>query len=265
MGINRLRESGKFHIDAFAVISEESMKPLCKKYDIDYCFYKNSPLGEKKNFGLTESFKKSWDYMIELGSDDLLKDELLVSYEPWFGKRPILSTDHFFFLDSISGQARRMKSSSLYGIGRAFERKALEKATEGVRFLAYDDLITTEGEVNKGKIAFFSKASAMSMERGGQGQIISEATHKMWVDEQERGMDNASTFMLARRGMLGKIVPSEKAVAIDIKSQVNIWPYNGEAGSEADIMEVMEGLSQAEQNALFDLIRKQKVETACLG
>src|SRR6478752_4031551 len=77
MGIDRLRKTGLFPIEAFAVISEESMIPLCEKYNIDYCFYKNEPLGEKKNFGLTEAYKKEWDYLVEIGSDDLLKNEYL--------------------------------------------------------------------------------------------------------------------------------------------------------------------------------------------
>ena len=60
MGINRLRKSGLFPIEAMAVISEESMKPLCKKYGIDYVMYKNEPLGEKKNYGLREAMKKDF-------------------------------------------------------------------------------------------------------------------------------------------------------------------------------------------------------------
>lgn len=35
-------------IEALAVISEETMIPLCEKYGIRWVFYKNEPVGERK-------------------------------------------------------------------------------------------------------------------------------------------------------------------------------------------------------------------------
>ncbi len=99
MGINRLKRSGLYHIDSLVVISEQSMVPLCKKHGIDYVFYKNEPLGEKKNFGLTQAFKKSWDYLIELGSDDLLKNELFEIYRPYLGNRELLGICNFAYIN----------------------------------------------------------------------------------------------------------------------------------------------------------------------
>ena len=63
MGLERLRKN--FNVDAFAVISEDSMKPLCKKYSIDYCMHENLPLGSKKNYGLTQAMKKDFDFLVD--------------------------------------------------------------------------------------------------------------------------------------------------------------------------------------------------------
>lgn len=124
MGINRLRESG-YPIDALAVISEESMIPLCEKYDIMYCMYKNQPLGEKLNYGLSQALKLSWDYLIGIGSDDLLKNELIDKYLE--RDKPVIAMDNALFLNSETGGCRWVKSNSLFGAGRCYSRKIFDK------------------------------------------------------------------------------------------------------------------------------------------
>lgn len=127
MGINRLRKSGRFPIEAFAVISEESIIPLCEKYNVEYCFYKNEPVGEKKNFGLAEAYKKEWDYLIEIGSDDLLKDEYLKAMAPYFGVHDLLGIGHVVYINSEDGACRRYQTRTSFGLGRAISRKAIDK------------------------------------------------------------------------------------------------------------------------------------------
>lgn len=126
MGLNRLKNTGLFPMEFMAVISEGSMIPLCKKYNIEYCFYKNLPLGEKKNFGLNECLKKSWDYLIELGSDDILKSEILELYK--FDK-PTLYLNHIAFINSETQECRALKSQTFYGIGRAIRRDCFQSVT----------------------------------------------------------------------------------------------------------------------------------------
>lgn len=119
MGINRLR--GSFNVDAFAVISEDSMIPLCDKYNIKYCMYKNLPLGEKKNYGVSQALKLEWDYLLEIGSDTLVKDQLLRTYT-W--DTDVMGALNFGFIHP-DGICRQLKSKvSSMGGGRAISRKA---------------------------------------------------------------------------------------------------------------------------------------------
>lgn len=128
MGISRLRKSGLFPIEAFAVISEASMIPLCEKYDVRWYMYKNDPLGEKKNVGLERAYKLDWDYMIELGSDDVLKTELLTAYTPHFGHKDVIGIGDFIMINTEDGACRRItERASAYGIGRAISRKVFDK------------------------------------------------------------------------------------------------------------------------------------------
>ncbi len=206
MGIDRLRKTGLFPIEAFAVISEESMIPLCEKYDIDYCFYKNEPLGEKKNFGLSEAYKKDFDYLIEIGSDDLLKNEYLEEISKHLGSHDIMTINNFAYLNSEDGECRIYKSKTRFGIGRVISKS-----------------------------------------------LLSKVGTKLWTDKLNQGMDNDSSHFFIRRGILDKRVISDKPLAIDIKSDVNINAFNYLNGIPFDADECMEGLSEQEINAIKSL------------
>lgn len=122
MGLQRLKKA--FNIPAFAVISETSMIPLCKKYVIDWCMHENSPLGAKKNFGLKDLLEKRFDFMIELGSDDLLKNELFEHYK--FDSH-VVSLNDFIVMNSEDGECRRITARDCpFGLGRAISRQAVE-------------------------------------------------------------------------------------------------------------------------------------------
>lgn len=125
MGISRLREARIHEIEAFAVISEEEMKPLCDKYDVKYCMYKNLPLGEKKNYGLREAMVIDFDYMVQIGSDDLLKNEFLEFY-PW--DKPVMGLNDFIIINSETLACRRLSSTiSSFGTGLSVRKDVIEK------------------------------------------------------------------------------------------------------------------------------------------
>lgn len=203
MGINRLRKSGLFPIEAFAVISEVSMKPLCKKYGIEHVMYKNQPLGEKKNFGLSVAMKKEFDFMIEIGSDDLLKTEFLELY-PF--DNHVFGLRDFIILNSETGECRRHSDrEAMYGLGRAISKEALTKCKQ------------------------------------------------LWKDKSMQGLDNSSMFTLAKMGFGERRHSSAEPLAIDIKSEENIWPFNYLNGIEYDFDKAMKGLSEQEVTAIKSL------------
>jgi len=125
MGIARLRGLGIHKIEALAIISEDSMKPLCEKYGIEWCFYKNDPLGEKKNYGLSVALEKDFDYLIEIGSDDVLKNEFLNLYTWDF---PVMRLRDFMIMDSVTGNCRLITGKiPKYGTGVAIHKDALPR------------------------------------------------------------------------------------------------------------------------------------------
>lgn len=211
LGLNRLRKQPDYDINVLAVISEESMIPLCEKYDVEWCMHENQPLGAKKNFGLAQAMmKKDFDYMVEIGSDDLLKNEFLNLY-PW--DKDVFALSDFIIMNTEDGECRRLtKRDAYYGTGRAISRKALEK------------------------------------------------TGNLWVDKLNMGLDNASTVALAKKGFGERRISTAEPVVIDLKSEVNIWPFE-KKGIEYPLEEALKGLSEEEVNAIKCLTTANRLES----
>ena len=125
-GLNRLRKHPDFNIDVLAVISEEEMIPLCERYNVKWVMHENRPLAKKKNFGLKAARHYEIDFMLEIGSDDLVTDSLLTSYKE-FLKYDFFGIRDVAYINSEDGACRRLTSKSTYGAGRMISRKVLEK------------------------------------------------------------------------------------------------------------------------------------------
>lgn len=252
MGIARLK--ARFPIETMCVISEEDMIPLCEKYGINWTFYKNDPLGEKKNHGLNEAMKLKWDYLLEIGSDDLVKDELIEKYSEYFGKYEMFGTKDSAIINSKNGKCMRLVSDTPYGLGRCISRKILEKHCLGVDVLAKEGIIAQARTVAKGKVGFFRPEVAEELEKLGRVTILGTPRYKLWRDDISRGLDNSSNYFLLTLGVGYKTVPTEYPLTIDIKSDVNIWPFNETLGTKYDLEKALQGLSNEEKNAIRCLI-----------
>lgn len=127
LGIERLRKHNGYNIDVFAVISENEMIPLCDKYKVKWIMHENQPLGKKKNYGLRQLKNFDFDYMMEIGSDDLITNELLDQYLDYFGKYDFFGISDSVYIESENLACRRLVSDkTTYGAGRCMSRKLLE-------------------------------------------------------------------------------------------------------------------------------------------
>ena len=259
-GINRLIKNSRLPIKAFAVISEDSMVPLCKKYKIDYTFYKNEPVGEKKNHGLNEAMKlDGWEYLLEIGSDDLVKDELITLYEPYFGKYDLFGTKDAIVINSEDGACMRLKSDTTYGLGRCMSRKALECAY-GVDVIAKTDILAMGRSTPKGQRGFFKVDQAKELESLGRVEIVGKPRYRLWRDDINRGLDNSSDYFFMKNGIGHRAIKTDKPLCIDIKGKENIWPFNPKLGSVYDLDKALEGLSEEEKSAVFALWKRNNKE-----
>lgn len=207
-GLNRLRTHPDFDIEVLAVASEPEMLPLCENYGVNVVTHSNLPLGKKKNFGLQAARHFQFDYLLEIGSDTLVLNELLDDYKSYIGVHHFFGIADAAFICSETQKCRRVGSASTYGGGRMISREALEK-----------------------------------ME------------FKIWPDDISKGLDNRSVFSLAREGgfWYQQVKRREYPLVFDIKSDVNIWPFDHLLGQEFDVNKILERLSEEEVTAIKEL------------
>ena len=67
-------------IQVFCVCSNLDEASLCYEFGFDYMITENIPLGRKFNRGLKEAMKFNFTHLIQLGSDDIITQDLLDAY-----------------------------------------------------------------------------------------------------------------------------------------------------------------------------------------
>lgn len=258
MGLERLRNNSSLPIEAFAVISEETMIPLCNKYGIKWTMHPNEPVGNKKNHGLNEAMKLEWDYLIEIGSDDLIKDELIELYRPLMGKVEMFGTKDAIIINSVDGICRRLRSDTPYGLGRCISRSVFEKHCFGVDVIAKESIISPGRSIKAGEKGFLKIEQAKELEGLGRVVITGEPRYRLWKDEINKGLDNNSDFFLMTQGIQHKGVKTDKPLTLDIKGPDNIWKFSPDLGEPYMLGEALDGLSDEEQGAIISLWKRKK-------
>jgi hypothetical protein len=238
-GLDRLR-SHRSRLEVLAVISEDYYKERCNNHSIDYTFFENQPLGRKKNHGLKIALEHDWDYLIELNSDDVIKNELLDVYDTLTDD--YLALRNFCFMDSKTLDVRQIESKTAFGIGRRYSRKAVE-ACKVTEVNVKKSCISGAGALIEGTKKDIKPYIAKDLEKAGYVEIVGEGV-KMWNDQASAGMDNFSNLRLMDNGFKCRQIFTEEPLAVDIKSDINIWSYNKDAGTDYSLSELKNGLPE---------------------
>lgn len=112
---------------ATVAISEESMISLCDEYGFDYVMVSNNLLGRKWNYGLRKAKEHNFDYLMILGSDNIVSDCLIDKYMKHEGVDMIGVKDLYIF-DSVSKKTKHFEGYSdemSIGAGRLISRKVI--------------------------------------------------------------------------------------------------------------------------------------------
>ena len=238
-GLDRLR-SHRSGIEVLGIISEESYIDRCIAHNVEHTFFENQPLGKKKNHGLKEALKRDWDYLIEINSDDVIKIEFLDIYDTMTDD--YLALRNFCFMDSKTLELRQIETKTAYGIGRRYSRKAVE-ACKVSEVIVKKTCISAGGALCEGFKKDLKPYIAKDLEKSGYVEIVGEGI-KLWNDEASAGMDNFSNLRLMENGFNCRQVFTDEPLAVDIKSDVNIWAFNPEAGYQYDLNEFRNGLPE---------------------
>jgi len=95
--------------------------------DFDRVLYKNKPLSEKLNAGINYALTLKWDYLMNLGSDDLLHPLIWNLYEPYIkSEEPFFGLKRVYFFDMEKKRLGQAKEY-FWGAGRMIHRSVIEK------------------------------------------------------------------------------------------------------------------------------------------
>lgn len=118
-----LRNLQRHNQQILCVVSRVEDAELCYELGVHYIWYPNEQLGAKWNYGLLASKRMDWDYIVTLGSDDIVKSSLFEFY----ASRPedVVMMDKIEFMEIPSGKASVI-SNARVGAGRRISRRVIE-------------------------------------------------------------------------------------------------------------------------------------------
>lgn len=217
ISLERLRDTARssgFELIPFIVCSDQLNAELAMDFGYEIFHYKNNPFGEKKNAGVEEALKMEWDYLMELNSDGIITDHLFNLYRKMFDK----NIDFF-----------------------------------GVRTVHFVDIIN-----RKAKRFQYAVTDIIGSGRCYSRKMVEhifESVGWLWHYRLEKGLDHNALHVANRSGWFHKQVdPGNKVGLIDIKSEVNIWPYEHfKLVPDIDFNIVLESLTKDEQECLLSL------------
>lgn len=139
-GLNRLKD--EFDIVTLSIGSEGKLsKNLCKEYKINYLEFNNKPLGAKFNAGMSIMKTFRPDYVMVMGSDDLISDKTFKTiYEYCLNGYDMIGFTDLWFYDLITKKlvywpgygnrgtkADSARKGEAIGLGRTLSAKILDK------------------------------------------------------------------------------------------------------------------------------------------
>lgn len=127
--LSNIKKLQKYYsIDVLCVVSEQWAKLMAFKYGFKYVEVSNDDLGHKMNVGVERALKIDFDYMMNLGSDDIITKELLDEYkEQMDNNSPMFGITKVCFFDSKTKELKEVNYGHLIGAGRMIRKDIIEK------------------------------------------------------------------------------------------------------------------------------------------
>lgn len=112
-----------YNIEVLCIVSEQWAKIAAFEYGFKYVEAPNECLGTKMNIGVRESLKYDYDYLMNLGSDDIITEELFETYERLFEEdNPMFGPTRVTFINSKSKEVKTCDYQAAIGAGRCIRK-----------------------------------------------------------------------------------------------------------------------------------------------
>lgn len=250
-GIERLRKN--FDIKVLSVISDPDNKTLAEKYS-DFVFeHENYPLGRKMNAALAAAVAHDFDYLMQLGSDDLITDFAVKKTQQYFSNGfKFFGFNKTLIVDSETKKSKEYYYGNVFGSGRCISRDLIDPMGE-VTVRMKESISGPNFNYGKGAVVTLRKKEAKRWEAKGVCEFVLKQNNKLWVDEINSGLDRSSEKSIEEMGYIAVPIETKEPECIDVKSAVNLWPYSGFKVPEKDIEFLRDKISQKEFEYIMSL------------
>ena len=132
-GVERIKAfwPEKIEIIPFCMVSNDEDEAIIKGYGYQYVRCENKPLGAKHNAGLEALRNIEFDYILQLGSDDLITNEYLEYALAAMNKSiDVFGVDRLYFTEIGTDQACKFilttQANELIGAGRFISHRVIK-------------------------------------------------------------------------------------------------------------------------------------------
>lgn len=130
-GIHRIKKTfakNGVEADVFVTVSEDYHAELAEQNGFKWIMTDNSPVGQKHHNGLMAAMIEDWDYIMQLGSDDLISDHYIDECCKELGKHHVLGSNYYYFYDIANKEVASimMKGNAPGGAGRFVRRDIIQ-------------------------------------------------------------------------------------------------------------------------------------------
>lgn len=139
-GIHRIKKTfakNGVETDVFVTVSEDYHAELAEQNGFKWIMTDNFPVGQKHHNGLINALEYDWNYIMQMGSDDIISDKYIdecckllnESYE-------IIGSNYYYFYNLSTGEdvKIKMKGPAPGGAGRFVKRDIIKLAFDQLGF-----------------------------------------------------------------------------------------------------------------------------------
>jgi hypothetical protein len=222
----------KYDVTIVSLVSDPESRLVCERYGIEIVKTVKRPLGRKWNQGIATVLERyTFDYMMQMGDDDIMSSSLLDLYAPAIAARlPYFGMKKLYFLDALSNMATRFtykhETNKLVGCGRMFLRSALEATGYHTGIIPRKSCQYIGVKLEKSVPVYLPTYQAKYLDAMHYADIHAGQRFSLFADGLMRGLDNHSEMSMVMNNYFPAVIETEKPLITDVKSRVNIWRFD---------------------------------------
>jgi hypothetical protein len=242
-----------FDASVFMVCSDEKDVSFLSKRRVDHVVAPNYPVSDKHNKGLEAAFSLDWDYVMIMGSDNIVLSEgVQRSLEL---KVPHTAFDSVYFVKPDEKAAKRFSYSEIMGVSRGIGcgRLLSRECAEDLFYYSEWQCKASNQFGSRGTTRLFGGNASAYLSGTKNWSRVSKSHIGIWEPHLNRGLDLSLEVLALQLNRPHKRVMGD--YCYDFKTSGNVNAYEDRDGIRVDYDAVISRLSD-EEKAVLETITK---------